>query len=270
MAADRGYPLNLVMPESMSLERRKILKVFGANLILTPASKGMRGAVEKARQMVEQNPEKYLMLDQFSNPANPAVHEETTGPEIWADTGGKVDVLVSGVGTGGTITGVSRYLKKKRKSLVSVAVEPEESPIIGQKLRARISSPARTPFRASARASSPRTLDLKILDRVETVSGPDAIAFARRLCREEGILSGISCGAAVAVCDRPQPRKAVRGQNHRRHPSGFRRTLPFFRPLRRPGLKKKAPLPAGSAFRSPVLCLEPEILQLLYERRHGF
>ena len=203
VAAARGYPLTLVMPEDMSLERRKILKAFGATIVLTGAALGMAGAVQRATQIRNSNPKRYFMPQQFENPANPAIHETTTGPEIWQDTDGWIDVLVSGVGTGGTLTGVSRYIKRtKRKAIYSVAVEPAESPVITQHLAGQALRPADHLIHGIGAGFIPKTLDLDLVDRVELVSSAEAIAFARRLAREEGILCGISSGAALAAAVR--------------------------------------------------------------------
>ena len=203
VAAARGIPITLTMPETMSLERRKVLKSFGANLILTPGPKGMAGAIGEAEALAASAPDKYLLLNQFKNPANPAIHEQTTGPEIWEDTGGQVDILISGVGTGGTITGISRYIKKTRgKGILSVAVEPTDSPVISQKLAGQELKPGPHKIQGLGAGFIPETLDLSVVDRVEQVSNEEAIDFARRLAREEGILSGISSGAAVAVAAR--------------------------------------------------------------------
>lgn len=203
VAAARGIPITLTMPETMSIERRKVLKAFGAKLVLTSGSKGMAGAVNEAEKMAEANPDKYLLLHQFKNPANPAIHEKTTGPEIWEDTEGQIDVLISGVGTGGTITGISRYIKQtKGKQILSVAVEPTDSPVLSQHLAGEMLQPGPHKIQGIGAGFIPDTLDLGMVDRVETVSNEEAITFARRLAREEGILSGISCGAAVAVAVR--------------------------------------------------------------------
>ena len=203
VAASRGYPLTLTMPETMSIERRKILAAFGAKLVLTPGPKGMPGAIARAEEILASDPQRYFMPHQFKNPANPAIHEATTGPEIWDDTDGNVDVLVSGVGTGGTISGISRYWEKVRgKPLFSVAVEPAESPVISQKLAGLPLQPSPHKIQGIGAGFIPDTLDLGIVDRVETVTSVEAIAFARRLAREEGILSGVSCGAAAAVAVR--------------------------------------------------------------------
>jgi cysteine synthase A len=188
------------MPETMSVERRRVLAAFGANLILTPAHEGMRGAITRAEAMVASDPARYFMPQQFKNPANPAIHEKTTGPEIWRDTDGQIDVLVSGVGTGGTITGISRFIKKTRgKAIVSVAVEPRESPVISQKLAGEELKPGPHQIQGIGAGFIPDTLDLSLVDRVELVDSMEAMEFARRLTREEGLLSGISSGAAVAI-----------------------------------------------------------------------
>ena len=203
VCAAKGYKLTLTMPDSMSLERRKVLKAFGANLVLTPGAKGMKGAINKAEQLVSENPGKYYMPQQFSNPANPSIHEETTGPEIWKQTDGKVDVLVSGVGTGGTITGVTRYLKEKRgRSIVSVAVEPFDSSVISQTLAGEPVEPAPHKIQGIGAGFVPVNLDLKLVDRVERVSNEEAISMGRRLATEEGIFAGISCGAAAEAAAR--------------------------------------------------------------------
>jgi cysteine synthase A len=199
-AAARGYECVLTMPETMSMERRKVLIAFGAKLVLTPGPKGMKGAIAKAEELAAADPEKYILMKQFENPANPAVHERTTGPEIWDDTEGKVDVLVSGVGTGGTLTGVSRYIKKTRgKSILTVAVEPTHSPVISQTLAGQPPAPSPHKIQGIGAGFIPKNLDLSLVDRVEQVSNEEAIATARLLAREEGILCGISCGAAMAV-----------------------------------------------------------------------
>jgi cysteine synthase A len=203
VAASRGYSITLTMPETMSLERRKVLKAFGANLVLTEGAKGMKGAIAKAEEIRNSDPSRYLLLQQFSNPANPEIHFLTTGPEIWDDTNGEIDVLVSGVGTGGTISGVSRYLKKTRgKAITSVAVEPSASPVIAQKLAGQPLQPGPHKIQGLGAGFIPDTLDLSLVDRVEAVSNEESIEVARRLASEEGILSGISSGAAVAVAAR--------------------------------------------------------------------
>ncbi|XP_065207606.1 cysteine synthase A-like isoform X3 [Planococcus citri] len=200
VAAARGYNLTLTMPETMSSERRRLLKALGANLVLTEGPKSMRGAIAKAEEIVATDPKRYLMLQQFSNPANPAIHEQTTGPEIWQDTDGAVDVFISGVGTGGTITGVSRYLKNtKGKNVLSVAVEPLTSPVITQALAGEQLTPGPHKIQGIGAGFIPDNLDLKLIDRVERISDEDAIKTSRRLMQEEGILAGISSGAAVAA-----------------------------------------------------------------------
>lgn len=199
VAAARGYKLNIAMPETFSIERRKVLSIFGANLILTPGAKGMKGAIEEAERVASLDP-KYFLPQQFKNPANPEIHFRTTGPEIWEQTDGKIDVLVSGVGTGGTITGVSRYIKgEKKKKILSVAVEPVESPVITQRLAGQELKPGPHKIQGIGAGFIPDTLDLSMVDRVEQVTSEAAIENARRLAREEGILSGVSSGAAIAV-----------------------------------------------------------------------
>ncbi|MBW6510602.1 MAG: cysteine synthase A [Desulfuromonadaceae bacterium] len=203
VAAARGIPITLTMPETMSLERRKVLQAFGAKLILTPGAKGMGGAIAAAEELAQSEPERYLLLHQFKNPANPLIHEQTTGPEIWTDTEGNIDVLISGVGTGGTITGISRYIKHTRgKSILSVAVEPSESPVITQHLAGDPLTPGPHKIQGIGAGFIPETLDLSVVDRVEQVSSEESLTFARRLAKEEGLLSGISCGAATAVAAR--------------------------------------------------------------------
>lgn len=203
VAAARGYRLTLTMPETMSLERRKLLKALGANLILTEGAKGMKGAIDKAEEIRQSAPEKYILLQQFNNPANPEIHEKTTGPEIWNDTDGAVDVFVAGVGTGGTITGVSRYLKKVAgKAITSVAVEPADSPVITQTLAGLPVQPGPHKIQGIGAGFIPGNLDLELIDRVETVTNDEAIEMARRLMQEEGILVGISSGAAVVAANR--------------------------------------------------------------------
>jgi cysteine synthase A len=199
VAAARGYRLNVTMPETMSIERRKVLSILGANVILTPGAKGMKGAIEEAGRIAASQPN-YFMPQQFKNPANPEIHFKTTGPEIWEQTDGGIDVLVSGVGTGGTISGVSRYIKgERKKKIVSVAVEPTESPVITQHLAGQEIKPGPHKIQGIGAGFIPDTLDLSVVDRVEQVSSEEAIEHARRLAREEGILAGISCGAAIAV-----------------------------------------------------------------------
>lgn len=203
VAAARGIPLTLTMPETMSIERRKLLVAYGAKLVLTEGAKGMSGAIAKAEEIAASDPERYVLLQQFKNPANPAIHETTTGPEIWSDTDGNVDILVSGVGTGGTITGVTRYFKNARgKAIQAVAVEPIASPVISQTLAGEPVKPAPHKIQGIGAGFVPQVLDLSLVDAVETVSNEDAVLFARRLAREEGILAGISCGAAAAVAVR--------------------------------------------------------------------
>jgi cysteine synthase len=203
VAAARGYPITLTMPETMSLERRKVLKALGAKLVLTPGPDGMGGSIEQAEAIASSDPNHYVLLQQFKNPANPKIHFETTGPEIWDDTEGAIDVLVSGVGTGGTISGVSSYIKKTRnKSILSIAVEPTHSPVITQKLKGEAIHPGPHKIQGIGAGFIPDTLDLSMVDRVEQVTNDESIEMARRLAREEGILSGISCGAAVAAAVR--------------------------------------------------------------------
>ena len=203
VAAARGYKLTLTMPETMSIERRRVLAALGANLILTPGSEGMKGAIARAEEIAASDPGRWFLPQQFKNPANPAIHEKTTGPEIWDDTDGGIDVLVSGVGTGGTITGISRYIKHTRgKQIISVAVEPKESPVITQRLAGQELKPAPHKIQGIGAGFIPDTLDLSIVDRVELVDSAEAIDFAQRLAREEGILVGISCGAAAAAAIR--------------------------------------------------------------------
>lgn len=203
VAAARGYKLTLTMPESMSLERRKLLKALGANLELTEAAKGMKGAIAKAEEIVASDPSKYLLLQQFDNPANPAIHEKTTGPEIWEATDGQVDVFVSGVGTGGTLTGTSRYFKQtKGKAVTTVAVEPAESPVIAQALAGQDIQPAPHKIQGIGAGFIPGNLDLDLIDKVVSVTSDEAIEMARRLMEEEGILAGISSGAAVVAANK--------------------------------------------------------------------
>lgn len=213
VAAARGYKLMLTMPASMSLERRKVLKALGAELVLTEPAKGMKGAIEKAAEIAASNPQQYLLLQQFENPANPAIHERTTGPEIWNDTDGAIDVLVSGVGTGGTLTGISRYIKHTRgKAIITVAVEPESSPVITQALAGQELKPAPHKIQGIGAGFVPKNLDLTLIDRVERVSDDEAKAMALRLMREEGILCGISCGAAIAAAVRLAAEPAMQGK----------------------------------------------------------
>jgi cysteine synthase A len=203
VAAARGYGIILTMPETMSVERRQVLKAFGAKLVLTEGAKGMKGAIAKAEEIVASDPSRYYMPQQFKNPANPLVHETTTGPEIWEATDGAIDVLVSGVGTGGTITGITRFIKNtKGKKILSVAVEPIHSPVLTQQRNGQPLVPGPHKIQGIGAGFIPDVLDLSLIDRVETVSNDESIAFARRLAREEGLLSGISCGAAAAVAVR--------------------------------------------------------------------
>jgi len=203
VAAARGYAVTLTMPETMSLERRRVLAAFGAKLVLTPGSEGMKGAIKKAAEIQESDKQRYFMPQQFDNPANPAIHEATTGPEIWNDTDGQVDVFVAGVGTGGTLTGVSRYIKNtKGKKITSVAVEPAVSQVIKQTIAGEPLAPAPHKIQGIGGGFVPKNLDLSLVDRTEATTNEEAVEFARRLAREEGILSGISCGAAAAVAVR--------------------------------------------------------------------
>lgn len=200
VCAAKGYPLTLTMPDTMSLERRKVLKAFGAKLVLTEGAKGMPGAIARAEEIAASEAGKYYLPQQFSNPSNPAIHEKTTGPEIWADTDGDVDVIVAGVGTGGTITGIARYLKNTQgKDIIAIAVEPAASPVISQQLNGEEHKPAPHKIQGIGAGFVPENLDLSLVDRVEQISNDDAVTFARRLATEEGILCGISCGAAGAV-----------------------------------------------------------------------
>jgi cysteine synthase A len=199
VAAARGYKLTLTMPESMSIERRKLLKALGANLVLTEAAKGMKGAIAKAEEIQASAPDRYLILQQFSNPANPDIHEKTTGPEIWEDTDGQVDVFIAGVGTGGTITGTGRFLKSKKSSIQLVAVEPSDSPVITQALAGDEIKPGPHKIQGIGAGFIPVNLDLDLLDRVERITNEEAFSMARRLMEEEGILAGISSGAAVTA-----------------------------------------------------------------------
>ncbi|MEM7468791.1 MAG: cysteine synthase A [Pseudomonadota bacterium] len=200
VCAAKGYPLTLVMPDTMSLERRKVLKAFGANLVLTEGKKGMPQAIATAEEIVSVDAEKYFLPQQFSNPANPEIHEQTTGPEIWDDTNGEVDVVIAGVGTGGTITGISRYIKNAQgKNITSIAIEPAASPVITQHLNGEERKPAPHKIQGIGAGFVPDNLDLSVVDRVEQISNEEAVEFARRLATEEGILCGISCGAAGAV-----------------------------------------------------------------------
>jgi cysteine synthase len=201
--AARGYKVTLTMPESMSIERRRVLAAFGVNLILTEASKGMSGAIRQAEMMAQNDPERFFMPQQFKNPANPAIHEQTTGPEIWRDTEGEIDILVAGIGTGGTISGVSRYIKQScGKRILTVGIEPTDSPVISQHLAGEPLSPGPHMIQGIGAGFIPDNLDLSLIDRIEQVDNEEAFEYARRLAREEGMLSGISCGAAVAVAAR--------------------------------------------------------------------
>ena len=203
VCAARGIPLTLTMPETMSIERRKLLVAYGAKLVLTEGAKGMSGAIAKAKEIVDSDPDRYVLLQQFENPANPAIHEITTGPEIWNDTDGGIDILVSGVGTGGTITGISRYIKRVRgKEIQSIAVEPSASPVLTQHLAGQPLAPAPHKIQGIGAGFVPKVLDLSLIDSVEQVTNEDAVLYARRLAREEGILAGISCGAATAAAVR--------------------------------------------------------------------
>ena len=213
MAAAKGYAITLTMPETMSLERRKVLKAFGAKLVLTEGKLGMKGAIEKADEIYASDPNHYLLLQQFRNPANPEIHFRTTGPEIWDDTSGAVDVLVSGVGTGGTITGVSRFIKQVQgKNIVSVAVEPSTSPVITQKRAGLPLAPGPHKIQGIGAGIIPDTLDLSVVDLVETVTSEEAVEAARRLATEEGILSGISSGAATVVAARLAKQPEYKGK----------------------------------------------------------
>jgi len=212
VAAARGIPLTLTMPETMSIERRKLLVAFGATLVLTEGAKGMNGAIAKAEEIAASD-SKYVLLQQFKNPANPAIHEQTTGPEIWDDTDGKIDIFVSGVGTGGTITGVSRYIKHtKGKAITSVAVEPTASPVLTQARAGEPLKPGPHKIQGLGAGFVPDTLDMSLVDEVEQVSNEDAVLYARRLAHEEGILSGISSGAAVVAAVRQANRPENAGK----------------------------------------------------------
>jgi cysteine synthase A len=212
VAAARGYGLILTMPETMSIERRRVVAALGAQLVLTPGPEGMKGAIAKASEIAAADPAKYFIPQQFKNPANPAIHEKTTGPEIWAGTDGKVDVLVSGVGTGGTVSGAGRFLKSKKASVLAVAVEPEESPVITQTRAGQPVKPGPHKIQGIGAGFIPDTLDLSVLDRVERISSEEALAFARRLSREEGLLVGISSGAAAAAAVRLAQDEAFAGK----------------------------------------------------------
>lgn len=214
VAAARGYKLKLTMPSSMSLERRKVLKAMGAELVLTEPAKGMKGAIARAEEIVAEDPDNCFMPQQFDNPANPRIHEDTTGPEIWNDTDGAIDILVSGVGTGGTLTGVTRYIRNTRgKGITTVAVEPEDSPIISQAMAGEEQTPAPHKIQGIGAGFIPRNLDMDLVDRVEKVSNQDAMDMAHRLMQEEGILCGISCGAAVVAAVRIGKLPEFQGKN---------------------------------------------------------
>jgi cysteine synthase len=213
VAAARGYAVTLTMPETMSIERRKVLEALGARLLLTDGAQGMAGSIAKALELVSSDPAHYVLLQQFENPANPRIHFETTGPEIWNDTAGAIDVLVAGIGTGGTITGISRYIKQsQKKKILSVGVEPARSPVITQTLRKEPVRPGPSKIQGLGAGFIPDTLDLSLVDRVETVSDEDALETARRLAREEGILCGISCGAAMSVALRLAREEQLHGK----------------------------------------------------------
>jgi|SRR5690606_16978788 len=213
VAAAKGIPLTLTMPDTMSIERRKLLLAYGARLVLTEGAKGMKAAIAKAEEIVASDPKKYVLLQQFENPANPAIHESTTGPEIWNDTDGAVDILVSGVGTGGTITGASRFIKKtKGKAIQSIAVEPTASPVITQARAGEALTPSPHKIQGLGAGFIPGTLDLSLVDGVEQVSNEESVEYARRLASEEGILSGISSGAAVAAAVRLAKLPANKGK----------------------------------------------------------
>ena len=214
VAAARGIPLTLTMPDTMSLERRKLLLAYGAKLVLTEGAKGMKGAVAKAEEIASTQPERYVLLQQFKNPANPAIHEATTGPEIWRDTDGNIDIFVSGVGTGGTITGVSRYIKQSQhKAIHTVAVEPQSSPVLTQFRNGDEIQPAPHKIQGIGAGFVPEVLDLSLVDEIQQVTNEEAIEFARRLAREEGILAGISCGAALAAAVKVASRAENSGKN---------------------------------------------------------
>ncbi|MDV6343860.1 cysteine synthase A [Nitrosomonas sp. Is37] len=213
VAAERGIPLTLTMPETMSTERRKLLVAFGAKLVLTEGQRGMGGAIAKANEIVASDPDRFVLLQQFKNPANPAIHEQTTGPEIWQDTDGAIDIFVAGIGTGGTMTGVSRYIKHiKGKAITSVAVEPVASPVITQQRSGQPLTPGPHKIQGIGAGFVPDNLDLSLVDEVEQVSNEEAVLYARRLAREEGVLSGISCGAAVAAAIRHAKRQENAGK----------------------------------------------------------
>jgi cysteine synthase len=214
VAAARGYPITLVMPETMSIERRKVLRAFGANLILTEGSAGMQGSISKAEEVVASDPKRYVLLQQFQNPANPDIHFKTTGPEIWEDSQGAVDVLISGVGTGGTITGVSRFLASVQgsKKIISIAVEPVASPVITQTMQGQPLQPGPHKIQGIGAGFIPGNLDLSVVNRVEQVTNEESMEMARRLAREEGLLSGISSGAAAAAAVRVAKEPEMKGK----------------------------------------------------------
>jgi cysteine synthase A len=213
VGAARGYPVTLLMPETMSIERRAVLKLLGAKIILTDGALGMGASIERAEQMVAAEPNRWVLLQQFQNPANPDIHFKTTGPEIWDDTQGQIDAFVAGIGTGGTITGVSRYIKlEKKKSILSVGVEPRGSAVISQTLAGKAIEPGPHAIQGIGAGFIPGTLDLKMLDRVEKVTDDEAIEMARRLAKEEGILCGISCGAAVSAAVKLAHEPAMKGK----------------------------------------------------------
>lgn len=214
VAAARGYPITLTMPETMSIERRKVLAAFGAKLILTEGAKGIPGAVAKAKEIADSDPGRYFLPQQFENPANPAIHEKTTGPEIFEATGGKVDVIVAGVGTGGTISGITRYLKEQKglNDLISVAIEPENSPVISQHLAGQEIKPGPHMIQGIGAGFIPKNLDLSLIDRVEKMTNEEAMDYARRLAKEEGIIAGISSGASAAVATRLANQEAFKGK----------------------------------------------------------
>jgi cysteine synthase A len=213
VGAARGYPVTLLMPETMSIERRAVLKLLGAKIILTDGALGMGASIERAEQMVAAEPNRWVLLQQFQNPANPDIHFKTTGPEIWDDTQGQIDAFVAGIGTGGTITGVSRYIKlEKKKPILSVGVEPRHSAVISQTLAGKPLEPGPHAIQGIGAGFIPGNLDLKMLDRVEKVSDEEAIEMARRLAKEEGILCGISCGAAVSAAVKLAHEPAMKGK----------------------------------------------------------
>ena len=213
VGAARGYPVTLLMPETMSVERRAVLKLLGAKIILTDGALGMGASIERAEQMVAAEPNRWVLLQQFQNPANPDIHFKTTGPEIWDDTQGQIDAFVAGIGTGGTITGVSRYIKlEKKKAILSVGVEPRGSAVISQTLAGKQVEPGPHAIQGIGAGFIPGTLDLKMVDRVEQVSDEESVAMARRLAKEEGLLCGISCGAAVAAAVKLAHEPAMKGK----------------------------------------------------------